>query len=182
MACSIACTPCGCPYLGNALFTIKRPADYRLCRRCRRKEYQKAFAYSAVFSLGTAVTFVMLGVIATSAGKLIGTSSSVWYIILGVLMVLMALQTWEVFNFIPSVNLISKSKKRGFIGAFLAGVLGGIFFLALLYASFDCVACHRRRRRQLDLGHSAYVALFYRTQRPCYGRGHFDRLCSENQR
>lgn len=91
------------------------------------KNTKKAFAYSAVFSLGTAVTFVALGIIATSAGKLMGTSSAVWYIILGVLMVLMALQTWEIFNFIPSVNLLSKSKKRGFIGAFIAGFLGGIF-------------------------------------------------------
>ena len=56
-----------------------------------------------------------------------GNSSSLWYIILGVLMVLMALQTWGIFNFIPSVNLLSKSKRRGFIGAFFAGVLGGIF-------------------------------------------------------
>ena len=62
------------------------------------KNTKKAFAYSAVFSLGTAVTFVALGIIATSAGKLMGTSSAVWYIILGVLMVLMALQTWEIFN------------------------------------------------------------------------------------
>ncbi len=91
------------------------------------KNTKKAFAYSAVFSLGTAVTFVALGIIATSAGKLMGTSSPIWYIILGVLMVLMALQTWEIFNFIPSINLIFKSKKRGFIGAFLAGILGGIF-------------------------------------------------------
>lgn len=88
---------------------------------------KKAFAYSAVFSVGTAVTFVALGIIATSAGKLMGTSSPVWYMILGVLMVLMALQTWEIFNFIPSVNLISKSKKKGYAGAFLAGILGGIF-------------------------------------------------------
>jgi len=88
---------------------------------------KKAFAYSAVFSLGTAVTFVALGIIATSAGKLMGTSSPVWYMLLGVLMVLMALQTWEIFNFIPSVNLFSRSKKRGFAGAFLAGILGGIF-------------------------------------------------------
>ena len=80
-----------------------------------------------MFSLGTAITFVTLGIIATSAGKLLGTSSTVWYIILGVLMVLMALQTWEILNFIPSVNLLSKSKRRGFIGAFIAGVLGGIF-------------------------------------------------------
>lgn len=91
------------------------------------KNTKKAFTYSAVFSLGTAVTFVTLGIVATSAGKLMGTSSPLWYIILGVLMVLMALQTWEIFNFIPSINLISKSKKRGFIGAFLAGILGGIF-------------------------------------------------------
>ena len=91
------------------------------------KNTKKAFAYSAVFSLGTAVTFVTLGIVATSAGKLMGTSSPLWYIILGVMMVLVALQTWEIFNFIPSINLISKSKKRGFIGAFLAGILGGIF-------------------------------------------------------
>lgn len=39
---------------------------------------KKAFAYSAVFSFGTAVTFVTLGIVATSAGKLMGTSSPVW--------------------------------------------------------------------------------------------------------
>ncbi|MEG0493723.1 MAG: cytochrome c biogenesis protein CcdA [Clostridia bacterium] len=91
------------------------------------KNTKKAFAYSAVFSVGTAVTFVALGIIATSAGRLMGTSSPVWYTILGVLMMLMALQTWEIFNFIPSINLTGKSKKRGFLGAFAAGVLGGIF-------------------------------------------------------
>jgi cytochrome c-type biogenesis protein len=42
-------------------------------------------------------------------------------------MVLMALQTWEVFSFIPSTFLISKSKRRGYIGALIAGILGGIF-------------------------------------------------------
>ena len=91
------------------------------------KNTKKAFLYSLTFSLGTAITFVALGVIATSAGKLMGTSSQLWYLILGLLMVLMSLQTWGIFNFIPSVNLISKNKKRGFIGAFIAGVLGGIF-------------------------------------------------------
>lgn len=88
---------------------------------------KRAFLYSAVFSLGTALTFVAMGIIATSAGKLMGNSSSVWYLLLGTLMILMALQTWEIINLIPSLNLIGKSKKKGFIGAFLAGVLGGIF-------------------------------------------------------
>lgn len=91
------------------------------------KNTKKAFSYSAVFSLGTAITFVTLGVIATSAGKLMGTSSKIWYIILGVLMVLMSLQTFGIINIIPSANLITKSKKKGFVGAFIAGILGGVF-------------------------------------------------------
>jgi len=91
------------------------------------KNTKKAFLYSAVFSLGTALTFVTMGIIATSAGKLMGKSSPVWYIILGVLMVLMSLQTFGIFNFIPSVNLVGKNKRKGMIGAFLAGILGGIF-------------------------------------------------------
>lgn len=93
----------------------------------KERNTKRAFAYSAVFAVGTAITFISLGIIATSAGRLIGNSSPIWYLILGVLMVLMALQTWGIFNFIPTVNLLSKSKKRGFIGAFLAGILGGIF-------------------------------------------------------
>ena len=31
------------------------------------------------------------------------------------------------------------------------------------------------------MGHFAYVALFYRTQHPCYGCRYFDRICSEDQ-
>ena len=91
------------------------------------KNTKKAFMYSLVFALGTAVTFIALGLIATSAGKLMGNSSQIWYLFLGVLMVLMALQTWEIYQFIPSMNLLSKSKAKGAIGAFIAGILGGIF-------------------------------------------------------
>ena len=46
---------------------------------------------------------------------------------MGILMVLMALQTWEIFNFIPSTYLLSKSTRRGYAGALIAGILGGIF-------------------------------------------------------
>lgn len=74
-----------------------------------------------------AATFTALGTIASMLGKLMGTSSSWWYIALGVLMLLMALQTWYVYNFIPSTFLNSKSTKKGYIGALIAGILGGVF-------------------------------------------------------
>lgn len=92
-----------------------------------QKDTKKALKLSLTFALGTAVTFTTLGVIAASAGKLMGTSNPWWFIILGILMVLMALQTWEIINIIPATNLLSKNKRRGYAGALLAGVLGGLF-------------------------------------------------------
>ena len=92
-----------------------------------QKDTKRAFWISVTFTAGSAVTFTVLGVVASLAGKLVGNASSWWYIVLGVLMVLMALQTWGIFEIIPSSYLISKNTKKGFIGAFFAGVLGGIF-------------------------------------------------------
>jgi cytochrome c biogenesis protein CcdA len=88
---------------------------------------RKAFKLSLTFAVGMAITFTSLGIIASLLGKLIGTSGKWWYIVIGVLMVLMALQTWEVYNFIPSTFLIGKTTKKGYIGAFVAGILGGVF-------------------------------------------------------
>lgn len=92
-----------------------------------QKDAKKAFKLSLTFALGTAVTFTTLGMIASSAGKLIGTSNSWWYIFLGIIMVLMALQTWEIIHIIPTTNLLSKNRKRGYVGALIAGILGGLF-------------------------------------------------------
>lgn len=92
-----------------------------------QRDIKKAFMLSTVYSCGMAATFTVLGTAASMLGKLMQGSGSWWYILLGILMLLMALQTWEIFNFIPSSYAISKSTKRGFIGAFLAGVLGGFF-------------------------------------------------------
>ncbi len=91
------------------------------------KNTGRAFRLSLTFAAGTALTFTVLGAIAALAGRLIGISASWWYLLLGVLMVLMALQIWGIFNIIPSSYLLSKNKKTGYIGALLAGILGGIF-------------------------------------------------------
>ncbi len=92
-----------------------------------QRDTRKAFWLSVTFAAGTAVTFTILGMIASLAGKLMGTSASWWYVVLGILMVLMSLQVWGIFEIVPSSYLLSKNKKSGFIGAFLAGILGGVF-------------------------------------------------------
>ena len=91
------------------------------------KDTKKAFKLSLTFALGSAITFTILGVMATLAGRLIGTQLTWWYLVLGTLMLLMALQTWEIYEIIPSSYLISKNTKKGYLGALIAGILGGIF-------------------------------------------------------
>ncbi|MBP8639700.1 MAG: cytochrome c biogenesis protein CcdA [Oscillospiraceae bacterium] len=92
-----------------------------------QRDTKAAFRLSLTFAAGTAITFTALGVVASIAGKLVGSASSWWYVVLGVLMVLMALQTWEIFEIIPSSYLVSKNTKKGYAGALMAGILGGVF-------------------------------------------------------
>ncbi len=89
--------------------------------------FSRSFWLSITFALGSALTFTIFGVMASLAGELIGTVSSWWYIALGVLMMLMTLQMLGLYTFIPSSHLLSKNTKKGYVGAFMAGILGGIF-------------------------------------------------------
>jgi cytochrome c biogenesis protein CcdA len=88
---------------------------------------KQAFRYSLVFAVGLSLTTSALGVVAALLGQVLQGAGTWWYILLGILMVLMALQIWEIFNFIPQSALIHKSTKRGYFGALIAGVLGGFF-------------------------------------------------------
>lgn len=92
-----------------------------------QQDVKRAFWLSATLSAGMAVTFTILGTAASLLGRIMQGTGGWWYLVLGVLMVLMALQTWEIFSFIPSTYAMSTSTRRGFLGAFLAGMLGGFF-------------------------------------------------------
>lgn len=91
------------------------------------EDTKRALRLSLTFAVGSAITFTSLGVIASLAGSLIGTSANWWYLFLGALMVLMALQIWGIYEIIPSSYLISRSTRTGYLGALIAGILGGIF-------------------------------------------------------
>lgn len=86
-----------------------------------------SFNYSLVFSLGMSLTFVTLGVIASLVGDSVRAGGSWWYIALGFLMILMAFQTVGIITVIPQNRLKTIRNKRGIVGAFFAGILGGFF-------------------------------------------------------
>lgn len=88
---------------------------------------KKSFRLSLLFALGSAVVFTALGATVSFVGGIAGRFMRIWYIVLGLLMVLMALQTWELYNFIPASYLSSKNRRRGYAGAFISGMLAGLF-------------------------------------------------------
>ena len=92
-----------------------------------RGDTRKAFKLSLAFAFGMAITFTAMGIMAALFGQFMGTTAKWWYLVLGTLMVLMALQTFELYEFIPATYLTAKSTRKGYLGAFSAGILGGVF-------------------------------------------------------
>lgn len=88
---------------------------------------RRAFGLSATFALGTAITLTALGAIAALAGKMLSGIGNWWYLIAGVLMILMALQIWDVYTFVQPSTLLGQTRARGYAGALVAGLLGGLF-------------------------------------------------------
>ena len=88
---------------------------------------KRAFKTSVVFAIGMAITYTTLGVLAALLSKIFNQSGPFWNIFLGIVMILMALQTWEVINIVPNKILTNKSKKTGYVGALIVGIMAGLF-------------------------------------------------------
>jgi cytochrome c-type biogenesis protein len=91
------------------------------------KNVKRALRFSLIFCLGMTITFAVLGVVASLLGRLLINTGPWWFIVLGIISVLMAMQMWEIINIIPQSRAITKNKKRGYFGALLMGLLGGLF-------------------------------------------------------
>ncbi len=91
------------------------------------KDKKKALLYTIAFCVGQTIVFVVMGIIVAFVGRLFFGIQKYWYIILGVLMVLMALQTWEVIQIFPRKQRYGAVKYKGILGGFIMGILGAVF-------------------------------------------------------
>lgn len=88
---------------------------------------KKAFRLSVVMALGMAFTFAIFGSLASVIGHVMHDAGHWWSVFLGVLMILMALQIWDVIHIIPHIHMDQNMSRKGYIGAFLIGMLNGVF-------------------------------------------------------
>jgi len=86
----------------------------------------KGFITSVSFVLGLAVTFAILGIVASLLGKAFGQIGSSWLYIIGLFSIIMGLQLIGVINInLPGLKAMPE-KKGGFLGSFGVGLLFGL--------------------------------------------------------
>lgn len=90
---------------------------------------RRAFWLSLSFSLGSATTFMLLGVTAAAIGGLFGTTKSVFFYVVAAICILMGLKLLKVISFeIPWFTDLQNryEAKPGLVGAFMLGMVLGL--------------------------------------------------------
>jgi cytochrome c-type biogenesis protein len=89
----------------------------------------RSFALSLTFAVGLAITFMLMGVVASLVGGLIGGTSRVWYYIVAAVCLLIGLSMLGVFH-LPEVpgaaRLRERVQLRGVPGALALGLVSGL--------------------------------------------------------
>lgn len=89
----------------------------------------RSFALSLAFAVGLAITFMLLGVIATLVGGLIGGTSRAWYYVVAVVCFLIGLHMLGVLHVpVPSWfgGLRERIGLKGMLGALALGLVSGL--------------------------------------------------------
>jgi cytochrome c-type biogenesis protein len=89
----------------------------------------RSFALSLTFAVGLAITFMLLGLVASLVGGLMGGTSRVWYYVVAAVCVLIGLSMLGVFH-LPEVpgaaRLRERVQLRGIPGALALGLVSGL--------------------------------------------------------
>ncbi len=90
---------------------------------------QRSLALSSAFAVGQALTFMLLGVVASLVGGLIGGTSRVWYYVVSMVCISIALHIFGAFHLpeIPGLQRLGNSVSlKGVPGALALGLVSGL--------------------------------------------------------
>ena len=92
----------------------------------------KAFWLSLAMAAGMAVTFGVFGSVASAIGHHMHEAGHWWAVLMGILMVLMALQVFGVVNVIPHIHFDEHTMKRGICRSILSQALLEVCLLPIV--------------------------------------------------
>ncbi len=88
--------------------------------------WKRSLAFSLFFVLGLAVTFTALGLISALLGRMFGDIGSFWKYIVAAVCLIMGLHLLGLFPWKLGFSSGLQVRRRGFLGAFLLGLLFGV--------------------------------------------------------
>lgn len=94
------------------------------CTDCSNK---KGWLYSIFFALGLIVTFTILGVFSVALGERLRIFGDFWNYILAGILIFVTLQLFGVIKHKEHEHCKKPVLRKGLLGAFFLGILGGIF-------------------------------------------------------
>jgi cytochrome c biogenesis protein CcdA len=85
----------------------------------------KAFRYALAFILGMSLTFTAFGAAAGLLGTMFGTLGGPWYLISGIIALVMGGQLMGLYEIVLPIKREYKPKRGGLVGSFLLGLFFG---------------------------------------------------------
>ncbi len=94
------------------------------CKDCSSK---KGWLYSIFFSIGIVITFTIIGISSVLIGDRLRIFGDLWYYILACILIFVTLQLFGVIKHKEKDHCHKPKLRKGVLGAFFLGILGGIF-------------------------------------------------------
>jgi cytochrome c-type biogenesis protein len=127
--CNVAMIPLIIGFVGGSRYPAS--GSERAVSRMKGQDLGRgrAFVLSLTFAVGLAITFMMLGVVASLVGGLMGGTTRLWYYVIAAVCVVIGLSMLGVFHFpeVPGVGLVrERIRLRGLPGALALGLVSGL--------------------------------------------------------
>ncbi len=124
----------------------------------------KGFVLSFIYVTGIAITYSILGLIASLTGSIFGQISAhpLTYIIFGVLILLFGISMLDIFVIrLPVFFRQSPNKKKGFIGTFVMGLSSGLIISPCVTPVLGSIIFYLAAKKQIIYGTSLLFIFAY---------------------
>lgn len=124
----------------------------------------KGFTLSLVYVSGIAVTYSLLGLLASLTGQLFGTISSnpITYFLAGVIIIIFGLSMLGLFTIaVPNIVRLPVNKNQGVISVFFLGITSGLIVGPCLTPVLGMILAYLAAKKNILYGVSLLVSFAY---------------------
>lgn len=126
----------------------------------------KGFSLSLIYVTGIAITYSLLGLLASLTGKFFGSVSShpVTYILVGIVVIVFGISMLDLFKIsLPNIIRLPTDKKQGYIAAFFLGLTSGLIISPCLTPVLGTILVYLATKNNILYGVTLLFSFAYGT-------------------